>query len=684
MEKRFGHDFSHVRIHADDVAAASASRLGADAYTVESSVVFGAERYAPATAGGRTLLAHELAHVVQQDPRRHGNGAGETALEHDAEAAARAVGRGARAQVHTRSAPRLSRQPERQPVSTPGVSLIEVSCAINEIRFHTRQTVVSYKLTECDLDEGDYQAKVLIDRRRNQVRFELGESAPEGVHFHFDYHVGPDQPAPTELLRGQATVAIKATNLPPRDAKREAPPAAVADLTANVAHIPSEEALRACQSGDLRVKTFPYRATRFGAAPIDAWHDGPYIRVKQPVYVLANDDFRRQTRTLPAEAFTSGVRLYPDEIVKVRLYEPPWYKLNVTGSTDGDDEREFCVTGEQMLQIAEASTKATLINIGLTAFEAGTLFVPVGKVAQPLLQGGRTGLAAAMIGTADVAPTAFAGVASHTAATVVVEQQVERQVVGQAVRQTVAATAEQVPLREATQAAVSQGAPRLAPGVGAAAARATAGTAAHVAGGRVQQAFAPSPSPAAPSQVPAAPSQLPAIPGAQEVRVSQAEYEAALRLTFPSQHAHQLAVIVDGIGDRAAQRAVANPRFVAAVQSGDATLAGTLFHSAAAQEVREFPASALPGGWAIEAERTIQAGAGGSRADVLLRGPAGEIIEVDWKTSGRSALSYGSRGQMARHAGQISTNIAGQLTTQESRSWIDYVRALLPGGNGPR
>jgi len=118
-------------------------------------------------------------------------------------------------------------------------------------------------------------------------------------------------------------------------------------------------------------------------------------------------------------------------------------------------------------------------------------------------------------------------------------------------------------------------------------------------------------------------------------------------------------VLVDGIGQRAAARVVADPRFVQAVQSGNRTLAGTLFHSAAAQEARAIPASALPPGWVIDAELVIQAGAGGSRVDILLRGPAGQIIEYDWKTTGRSALSYGSRREMTRHAGQITTNIGG-------------------------
>ena len=66
MEPRFGHDFSRVRVHTDARAEASAEAVHARAYTVGSNVAFGANEYAPATARGRELLAHELAHVVQQ------------------------------------------------------------------------------------------------------------------------------------------------------------------------------------------------------------------------------------------------------------------------------------------------------------------------------------------------------------------------------------------------------------------------------------------------------------------------------------------------------------------------------------------------------------------------------------------------------------------------------------------
>ena len=66
FEPRFGRDFSGVRVHTDSRAAASARRLNARAYTLGQDVVFDAGQFAPETQEGRRLLAHELAHVVQQ------------------------------------------------------------------------------------------------------------------------------------------------------------------------------------------------------------------------------------------------------------------------------------------------------------------------------------------------------------------------------------------------------------------------------------------------------------------------------------------------------------------------------------------------------------------------------------------------------------------------------------------
>ncbi|KYF90504.1 hypothetical protein BE18_11500 [Sorangium cellulosum] len=66
MEPRFGVDFGRVRIHADAEAARSAELMRATAYTIGRNIYFGAGRYRPADPAGQRLLAHELAHVVQQ------------------------------------------------------------------------------------------------------------------------------------------------------------------------------------------------------------------------------------------------------------------------------------------------------------------------------------------------------------------------------------------------------------------------------------------------------------------------------------------------------------------------------------------------------------------------------------------------------------------------------------------
>jgi uncharacterized protein DUF4157 len=66
MQPRFLHDFSNVRIHTDEKAARSAAATNARAYTFGRDIVFGAREYAPDTMYGQMLIAHELAHVVQQ------------------------------------------------------------------------------------------------------------------------------------------------------------------------------------------------------------------------------------------------------------------------------------------------------------------------------------------------------------------------------------------------------------------------------------------------------------------------------------------------------------------------------------------------------------------------------------------------------------------------------------------
>jgi len=66
MERAFGHDFSNVRVHADSRAAELSTALNARAFTVGTDVAFGAGEYRPGTMVGDALIAHELAHVLQQ------------------------------------------------------------------------------------------------------------------------------------------------------------------------------------------------------------------------------------------------------------------------------------------------------------------------------------------------------------------------------------------------------------------------------------------------------------------------------------------------------------------------------------------------------------------------------------------------------------------------------------------
>ena len=109
FERAFATDFSGVRIHNSPSDQAFVSGLGARAATVGSDIAFGPGEYAPGTPVGDALLAHELAHVVQQDgamvARWHDVGAAEA----DADLAAAAAIAGGRARPRKRTGLALAR-----------------------------------------------------------------------------------------------------------------------------------------------------------------------------------------------------------------------------------------------------------------------------------------------------------------------------------------------------------------------------------------------------------------------------------------------------------------------------------------------------------------------------------------------------------------------------------------------
>ena len=66
LEATIGGPVDDVRVHADNHAAALARAVSARAFTVGNDIFFGQGEYSPATPAGTELIAHEVAHVVQQ------------------------------------------------------------------------------------------------------------------------------------------------------------------------------------------------------------------------------------------------------------------------------------------------------------------------------------------------------------------------------------------------------------------------------------------------------------------------------------------------------------------------------------------------------------------------------------------------------------------------------------------
>jgi len=121
MEAGFGADLGGVRVHADERAARAADAVDARAFSLGQHVVFGRGEYAPSAAGGRELLAHELAHTRQQ--RAAGGaaaaaggalrvGRADAADEAHAHAAAHAVQAGRRAPALAPVGAHVARQPK--------------------------------------------------------------------------------------------------------------------------------------------------------------------------------------------------------------------------------------------------------------------------------------------------------------------------------------------------------------------------------------------------------------------------------------------------------------------------------------------------------------------------------------------------------------------------------------------
>ena len=117
MEARLAHDFSSVRVHTDQTAAQSAHEVDAHAFAVGGDIVLGAGAPSLRTRSGQRLLAHELAHVVQQHAGTNvaGRSQARAGAEREADAAATAVTRGHAYAVEGRTGVTIARQKAPRP-----------------------------------------------------------------------------------------------------------------------------------------------------------------------------------------------------------------------------------------------------------------------------------------------------------------------------------------------------------------------------------------------------------------------------------------------------------------------------------------------------------------------------------------------------------------------------------------
>jgi hypothetical protein len=200
MEPRFGHDFGHVRVHTGAQAAASAQAVNARAYATGSNIVFADGQFSPGTKAGQQLLAHELAHTLQQK-NTASSASGlpitdpEGRSEREADHAAQAVSTGRQATV-TPAAAGVARQPagaeaKEAPAAPTNLEQLEraltkffkdVARAFPKDWLPSHQRVITQAVKLAGVSRAPYRGPVkTLDPKEVQARMEeflRGGSAP--------------------------------------------------------------------------------------------------------------------------------------------------------------------------------------------------------------------------------------------------------------------------------------------------------------------------------------------------------------------------------------------------------------------------------------------------------------------------------------------------------------------------
>lgn len=323
LEEFFGTDLGGIRLHAGPHADAQARRLGASAFTEGQNISFRADTFAPETGEGLRLLAHEVAHTVQQSGRpaaqdgcaasvpRDGRpvSAPDAPEEREAELAADRLVRGMPPPATMRGSGH-----------TPTTAVILRSPATDNISRRTSWYG--------DLDERTLGRDLLARARAGDFSFvqetfdALGSSDRDDVAYEFCVAAtAGDIHGMAATDAGRAVIDRLFDELTIGSMSAEEQGEADRLLRVKTARISLED----FAAGMRAAKIFPFRLpgfTVYDSAPITAERRaGGRIRVHLPTRVLGTAMFRAETSTLPAETFIGGIELPENEIVGIRMYD---------------------------------------------------------------------------------------------------------------------------------------------------------------------------------------------------------------------------------------------------------------------------------------------------------------------------------------------------------------------------
>jgi hypothetical protein len=201
LEGAFGEALPEVRLHRNAEAARLSRSLGARAFTYGAHVVFGAQQYAPGTAGGDALLAHELAHVLQQ---RGASGPGQQSDQRGLESQADHSAADVMARLWGQELLGTVDLPAPQPLSRSGLALSGCSRKRRELPtgtgVHLDVGDVSKKLKNVnvgefnppELSETNPRATKYQEVKRDEAVKNMTRSQPGSIYVWFGHGTVPD------------------------------------------------------------------------------------------------------------------------------------------------------------------------------------------------------------------------------------------------------------------------------------------------------------------------------------------------------------------------------------------------------------------------------------------------------------------------------------------------------------